>query len=306
MSRLTWLLTASLLVAGCGRKAQHTVCMGGTAGPLASGAALFELDDYGTTAHCNGALLDSDAVPVASRTFGAGAAIAMPLQPGAHTLVLLAWADAGATMLVGTGCTEATVGAGDQVCIDLTLSPAPDGGLGTPDFAGCTLDTVDNCGACGQRCDSINSQGASCSGAACSYSACNMGRLDCNATPPNLDGCECEGTGCCNGACQTKHSDGLAEYFYDCIALATYDATQAMKAAAAWDPAGSIGAVKTYSDNKGNAEEYLCNQSTAHNACGCWSWGGTGNLVGPGRVVVTNGKPSNCFFALNSTYPVWN
>ena len=48
--------------------------------------------------------------------------------PGRHALVLSTFADSDGTQLLGIGCTEADLSAGSQICFDLTIEPAPDGG----------------------------------------------------------------------------------------------------------------------------------------------------------------------------------
>ena len=47
----------------------------------------------------------------------------------------------------------------------------------------------------------------------------------------------CEGTACCNSGttCQTKHSNGLGQFFFDCAALGTYDLRKSMGVSAASD-----------------------------------------------------------------------
>src|SRR5262249_41278636 len=211
---------------------------------------------------CRGAdVEDASVEPVTRRTFLAGSAISLQLAPGQHTLVLRAFSDAGGTDFLGSGCAEENLTPGADVCIDMVL---------TAKTEQCTLDTVDNCGACGAPCDRVRSDGAACTAGACSYTGCKAGFADCNRSAPDRDGCECEGSACCNTSCQTKHSDGLGDFFYDCVALATYDATQAGKAAAAWDPGGTISNAMNYSDNFGVAS-YRCNRSMAKSMCACWT-----------------------------------
>jgi hypothetical protein len=313
-------LATALALCGCGNQSVHTVCTGGVNGAVATGAALFELDDYGTADHCQGPdVYDGSVAPLSRRSFPPGAGISLQLTPGRHTLVLRAFSDSGGSKPIGSGCVELQLDAGANVCIDLSLTASADdggagagggggggGGGGPPDFAGCTVGTVANCGGCGVSCDTVHSLGASCSAAACSFSGCAANWVDCTPAPPNYDGCECQGTGCCNGACQTKHSDGLGDAFYDCVALGTQDATQVQKAAAAWDASGSIDAApRTYSDSKGSIN-YICDQSTKRNACACWTWNGTGQYAGVGHALATNRKATQCFIPFASTYPVWN
>jgi hypothetical protein len=103
-----------------------------------------------------------------------------------------------------------------------------------PNTNGCesSLTSTTSCGGCGNACNTKTGT-PQCSGSTCSYK-CNAGLLDCNAaTKPDVDGCECQGTACCGTGCQTAHSDGLGQTFYDCTALGTYKAPQAMEACTA-------------------------------------------------------------------------
>ncbi len=84
-----------------------------------------------------------------------------------------------------------------------------------PDTDGCEtpLTTAANCGACGNACDTTNSQGASCKdGKTCSYTGCNTGFGDCQATAPDLNGCETmvPANSCmaCGTSCDTLNSIG--------------------------------------------------------------------------------------------------
>jgi hypothetical protein len=87
----------------------------------------------------------------------------------------------------------------------------------TPDLDGCEtpLDTVTDCAACDQACDTTTASSASCDGATCAY-VCRPGRADCNrALAPDLDGCETDITttancGGCGNACDTRSSIGAA------------------------------------------------------------------------------------------------
>jgi hypothetical protein len=47
-------------------------------------------------------------------------------------------------------------------------------------------------------------------------------------------------SGPCNGQPYIVHSNGLGQTFSDCVALGTYNITQATEAALAWDPSGSV------------------------------------------------------------------
>ncbi len=128
--RVRWLVGLALLVAGCGSGRAHSACAGGVAGPLVAAAAMFELDDYGAGHHCDGAdVADATSAPVSTHSFAAGAPISVSLAPGAHTLVVRAFADGAATMPLGSGCVDAQLAAGGDFCFDVTLAPV-DGGAG--------------------------------------------------------------------------------------------------------------------------------------------------------------------------------
>ncbi len=87
-----------------------------------------------------------------------------------------------------------------------------------PDTDGCetSLTTAQNCGQCGQACDTTNSTGASCpDGTTCQYTGCNSGYADCNADAPDTDGCETKVaaascTACGGQSCDTSHSQGAS------------------------------------------------------------------------------------------------
>jgi len=110
-------------------------------------------------------------------------------------------ADAG-----GDVATEATIDSGGMDALSDT---------GTVE-AGCgPTNTISNCGACGQACDTTESIGASCNGVTCSYTGCQPGFADCDMTAPDTHGCStatdtttnCTG---CNLACDTSHSTGAS------------------------------------------------------------------------------------------------
>jgi hypothetical protein len=122
-------------LASCGDSGTRTACKGGVDSSLVTGAALFQLDDYGATNHCDGNdVADGTIAPLSSHTFAPGAAISLPLPPGAHTLVLYAFADPSGDTPIGSGCVETTLAAGGDFCFDLMLAPVDepgsDGGAG--------------------------------------------------------------------------------------------------------------------------------------------------------------------------------
>lgn len=140
-------------------------------------------------------------------------------------------------------------------------APVTDNGCETS-----TTTSVSNCGGCNNVCTTAaNNTARSCvEPGTCQYS-CATNRQDCNAaTAPNLDGCECEGGACCGTGCQTKHSNGVGDNWYDCVALNTYDQTQAM---AACQAAGNSNCYDTYCIGY-TGSGLVCGGTNAQ--CTCW------------------------------------
>jgi len=84
-----------------------------------------------------------------------------------------------------------------------------------PDTDGCETrtNTVTNCSACGDACDTIHSAGAACTGTTCTYTACSAGFANCETTAPDTNGCETptntvSNCAACGQACDTLHSVG--------------------------------------------------------------------------------------------------
>src|SRR5207253_8609088 len=114
-------------------------------------------------------------------------------------------------------------------------------------------------------------------------------------TAPSTDGCECttastaiQGTaGCCNGStpsttgtCQPQHDTGFTgEHWYDCVAVGTYNGTQAGRACTAH---GSTDC--THTGICGNAT-LLCDNTVGMTGitCNCWQYIGS-NGGGVGKV----------------------
>ncbi|MBI2394446.1 MAG: hypothetical protein HYV09_33050 [Deltaproteobacteria bacterium] len=74
-----------------------------------------------------------------------------------------------------------------------------------PNTDGCesSRSSVDTCGSCGTRCDTVSGT-PSCDGSKCSY-VCAAGKLDCDTAAPNTNGCETSKTSPDNcGSCGTK------------------------------------------------------------------------------------------------------
>jgi hypothetical protein len=85
------------------------------------------------------------------------------------------------------------------------------------DTDGCetSLDTLQNCSACGAACDTVHSMGAMCNGATCTYAGCLAGYGDCAMAAPDADGCETNfsspgNCGACGRACDAAHSNGAS------------------------------------------------------------------------------------------------
>jgi hypothetical protein len=167
---------------------------------------------------------------------------------------------------------------------------APDTGQGAPDAqpdTGCgSLDTLQNCGGCGNACGSLNvtSGGARCVASACMYT-CAAGYSNCNKSVPNTTGCECHTPNCCmNGRCETTHSAGVANVeYYDCNAPATSSTpqatliNQALAACQAYEIAmGRSGSSCTSGFSckpSGGRGPYVCN-GPGLTCDHCWSYAG--------------------------------
>jgi hypothetical protein len=234
-------LAGAVASLGCGSGVTKRACMGGSApSPLVTDAAMVRLDVYGANAHCvDGQLAAGAGAPVQSQTFAQGQPIKLDVPPGPHAIVLSTFADADGMQLLGIGCTEADLSAGAQICFDLTIEPAPDGG---DDLSGavCSTSPNDDCPT-GQYCNGLacvpgcKSDGdcpatdagsgvcdttthtcencvadkdcGSAPGAAC----CNKHCTNVKSDPLNCNGCgmACTGanTQCCNAACSNPNSD---------------------------------------------------------------------------------------------------
>ncbi|MGZ3441910.1 MAG: hypothetical protein ACXVDD_20460, partial [Polyangia bacterium] len=127
------IIVASVLAAvvtGCGPDVTKRACMGGAGdNPLVVDAQMVRLDVYGANAHCaDGQLAAGAGAPVQSHSYAQGTPITLDVPPGPHAIVLSTFADTDGLQLLGIGCTEANLAAGSQICFDLTITPAPDGG----------------------------------------------------------------------------------------------------------------------------------------------------------------------------------
>ncbi len=163
--------------------------------------------------------------------------------------------------------------------------------------AGCgPTNTITNCSACGDQCDTINSNPLSCTGTTCIYQ-CKTGFSNCDAAAPDLNGCECPTPVCCGAGCAVTHNCGVNNlHYYDCVDAGTYDQTQASKACTAY-----------------TGNQFACSQATCTNdagdslicgapdggGCACWTY--TGSAIGH---VHLSGN-SSCFCA-DTNDPSWN
>jgi hypothetical protein len=178
---------------------------------------------------------------------------------------------------------------------------------------GCETDTtqVTNCAGCGNVCDTANSQGRTCSGTTCSYTGCNAGRRNCNTAAPDVAGCECE-TGqpnpnqCCGAGttCQTKHSNGLGSFYYDCVqcqgtgpgCTGSWTQAEAMNACLAWVANAGMGGLCNLYSCGGGPLKAVCADAPA--PCACWGYNGT-----PAGHALND--PS-CTFCPGASDPLWN
>lgn len=168
---------------------------------------------------------------------------------------------------------------------------------------GCgSLSSPLNCGACGVACDTVNSIGASCNGVKCSYAACVTGHADCDkadAADANTNGCECATPTCCGGGCANTHTTGLpGANYYDCVALGTYDFTQASSACFGFSDGGGS-CVAFHCGGQPDADSIMCTAGLS--TCGCWSYAGN-DAVGHARIQL---DASSCGCP-TSTDPTWN
>ncbi len=73
------------------------------------------------------------------------------------------------------------------------------------------LNTTANCGACGAKCDTVRSLGATCGGSGCSYTGCAPGFTNCDTAGTDANGCETDTStspsncGGCGRACSTTN-----------------------------------------------------------------------------------------------------
>jgi cohesin domain-containing protein len=106
------------------------------------------------------------------------------------------------------------------ICQTVLTCPAGFGNCDGDPGNGCEtpLNTLTNCGGCGNVCDQATSIGASCNGVTCSYAACMPGFADCNSAAPDADGCETSLTTPANcGMCGLACGQGAACVSGQCV-----------------------------------------------------------------------------------------
>jgi hypothetical protein len=105
----------------------------------------------------------------------------------------------------------------------------------------------------------------------------------------------CEGTACCNSGttCQTKHSNGLGQFFFDCAALGTYDLTQAMEACSVYP---GVAFCEDTTCSSGPGEKLVCAVDNSNAPTACWQYAGTVT----GHVAPMNG------LCPTASDPVWD
>jgi hypothetical protein len=130
-SRLVYLLglVGVTGLGGCGAPAQRVDCMGVQASSgLVDLARLYRVEVYGADVACAGGRASNDGAHTTA-DFPTGSEIRLEVPAGAHTLVLTAFADDAGQTALGSGCTQGTFSAREQICIDLVLSPIADLGV---------------------------------------------------------------------------------------------------------------------------------------------------------------------------------
>ena len=115
--------------------------------------------------------------------------------------------------------------------------------------------------------------------------ACSPGTADCDGIVAN--GCECSTAACCGTSCEVVHDNGLGQTWNDCVALGTYNPTQATQAANAWAQGAPFSAQCSF---RTSFENVVCVANTSD--CACWAYESSGTFyAGVGWVrLVTNGS----------------
>jgi Stigma-specific protein, Stig1 len=190
------LLVAVLFLSAC-PKSTKTQCMSMNGkSELVSDAKLLRLDIYPATVMCVDGDVPPGSVPLLSHTFKPGEEVKLDVPPGNRTIVLVTFADEAGTILTGQGCTTAMLSPGGQVCINLTILPAPDLAVIAD------LSVVDNSMCSGSNCPCNNNPDNCPAGQWCDAQAmCQVGcktSNDCVGVGPANDG------GMARTACNTS------------------------------------------------------------------------------------------------------
>ncbi len=143
------------IAAGCKQPAAPCMTMSPPS-ELVGRAALLRLDVYSSDVHCAGATVTPGSPPpTLSKEVAGGQPIMLDIPAGQHALLLSAFADTGATQLLGSACTEAKLEADSSACFNLTLAEAPDLSMPPPpmcDGGPCACTTVPDDCPTGQYC----------------------------------------------------------------------------------------------------------------------------------------------------------
>jgi len=163
-------------------------------------------------------------------------------------------------------------------------------GLGQTSCSGLCVNLatdVGNCGACGNACTAPQ---------VCQASACVCPL----ATPTRCGASCCEGTACCASgtACQTKHSNGLGGFWFDCNPLYTSPSTTTLAAATAAANSWASG-----TDFPGLCDGSCLGRQTP-TSCSVWCFGGSA-FSGHVTTGATINCPGLCNAFLTGSTPIW-
>lgn len=169
----------------------------------------------------------------------------------------------------------------------------------------------DHCGSCANVCDATHSNGATCVSSVCTYASCGTGYADCNKTNSDIDGCECPtsptsaqgAAGCCTTSCQTIHMNGYMGSYFDCAALGTYNATQALEAATSATGVGGTASDTWSCTNGTDTAHAVCKQTAS--SCSCWTYSTTNSTFSAAGHVNKNPTTNQCYCAVSTDDP-WN
>jgi hypothetical protein len=164
-------IAPAALAAGCG--SPSTCAELGPASGLGAKAARLRLEVYAASAQCSGGQVSSTEPPLQTADFTPAAPAAIDLPAGAFVVHMLAYQDAAMTVVIGEGCSLATISANQSTCLSLSLTPtgctllSHDNGVGSFYQSCAPLGTFDSTSAM-LACTSAMLPGASCASRACS------------------------------------------------------------------------------------------------------------------------------------------